>query len=166
MQEAGKGRTVTPPAAGADGNHAPLPLRVMRKRAEFLRAARGRRVHGSGFLLQAHPPEGGGEEAAGPVPIDVGFTASKRVGNAVRRNRAKRRLRALAREVLPVHGRSGWAYVLIAKAGSTESLPFLALRKDLVRALRKAHRSPERQRWRQRPGRRSKSGKEGRGEDR
>ncbi len=142
MQEAeGDGRAA--PAAATitpRRDRAPLPLRVMRKRAEFLRAARGRRVHAGGFLLQAHPPERGEADEAVERSIDVGFTASKRVGNAVRRNRAKRRLRALAREILPIHGRPGWAYVLIAKAGSTESMPFAALREELVRTLRKAHR--------------------------
>lgn len=67
----------------------------------------------------------------------VGFTCSKKVGNAVARNRAKRRLREVARLVLPEHGRPGWDYVLIGRAGVTAQRPFDALKDDLVRALKK-----------------------------
>lgn len=115
----------------------PIPLEVMRKRAEFVRTAKGKRVHRPGFLLQARKVDDGGADAG--ATIRVGFTASKRVGNAVMRNRAKRRLRALARNVLPLHGRPGWAYVLIAKAGTTGSMPFADLERDLISALRRVH---------------------------
>jgi len=66
----------------------------------------------------------------------LGITASKKVGNAVARNRARRRLRAVAREVLPAHGTPGYDYVLIARA-STALRPFAALADDLVGALRR-----------------------------
>lgn len=87
-----------------------------------------------GLVLQAaaQPAPGGGEG------IRIGITASRRVGGAVIRNRAKRRLRALAREVLPQAGRSGTDYVLIARAG-IEKRPFRALLSDLERALRRVH---------------------------
>ncbi len=81
--------------------------------------------------------------AADPVEPDlirVGYTCSKMVGNAVARNRAKRRLREIARAVLPVEGRPGWDYVVIGRAGQTADLPFEQLKQDLARALKKVNR--------------------------
>ena len=69
----------------------------------------------------------------------VGYTCSKKVGNAVVRNRAKRRLRAAASEVLPECGRNDWDYVLIGKAGSTVARPFTDLVADLAKAVDKVH---------------------------
>lgn len=66
----------------------------------------------------------------------VGFTASRRVGGAVERNRARRRLRAAAAEVLPAHGARGCDYVLIARQG-TLTRPYGALAGDLAGALKR-----------------------------
>lgn len=113
-------------------DHAQLP--VLKKRAEFLKAAQAKRVPAGSFLLQARKrPEG---EANG---VRVGFTCSKKVGNAVARNRAKRRLREIARLILPELGRDGWDYVLIGRREQTDTRNFEALQDDLRRALRKAH---------------------------
>ena len=71
--------------------------------------------------------------------IRVGFTCSKKVGNAVARNRAKRRLREVARLILPAHGRDGWDYVLIGRAEATATRPFCDLQSDLIYALKKLH---------------------------
>ena len=71
--------------------------------------------------------------------IRVGFTCSKKVGNAVARNRAKRRLREVARVILPEMGHDGWDYVLIGRHGATVSLPFDQMTQDLRFALRKLH---------------------------
>jgi ribonuclease P protein component len=72
--------------------------------------------------------------------IRVGFTASRKVGKAVCRNRAKRRLRAAAERVLPVHGRPGIDYVIIARRGTGDQ-PFSALLCDLEAALRRIEHS-------------------------
>lgn len=71
--------------------------------------------------------------------IRMGFTCSKKVGNAVARNRAKRRLREAARMILPAHGRPGWDYVLIGRANETAQRPFEELKRDLIYALKKIH---------------------------
>lgn len=77
----------------------------------------------------------------------VGFTASRKVGNAVVRNRAKRRLRAAAARVLAVEGRPGTDYVLIAR-GATAKRPFSALIEDLEGALGRIELGAERRRRR------------------
>jgi ribonuclease P protein component len=111
-------------------------LEVLSRRAEFLAAARAARQGTGGFLLQARRRLPG---EADPAAIRVGFTASKKVGNAVARNRAKRRLREVARLVLPEAGRPGWDYVLVARPGVTVDRPFDALLSDLRWALKKVH---------------------------
>ncbi|PKP83755.1 MAG: ribonuclease P protein component [Alphaproteobacteria bacterium HGW-Alphaproteobacteria-2] len=111
-------------------------VRVLRRRAEFLAAARARRAPMPGLLVQ-------GRARLAPDPeegvLRVGFTCSKKIGNAVTRNRAKRRLRAAARAVLPGAGRAGWDYVLVGKPGATVERPFAALCDDLARALERLH---------------------------
>jgi ribonuclease P protein component len=114
------------------GADAPGALVTLTRRADFLAAARGRRQSRAGLTLQARPRPPGEEAPA----IRVGFTCSKKVGNAVARNRAKRRLRAAARAVLAEHGRPGWDYVLIGRPGATADRPFAALCDDLLSALR------------------------------
>ena len=107
----------------------------LKTRADFLRVAAERaRAARPGLVLQAAPQPG----AAGAAPR-VGFTASKRVGNAVVRNRAKRRLREAARSVLPAKGKTGTDYVLIARA-DTGARPYAALLADLEGALRQLAR--------------------------
>jgi ribonuclease P protein component len=69
----------------------------------------------------------------------VGFTCSKKVGNAVARNRAKRRLREVARAILTHEGREGWDYVLIGRPQVTATLPFPQLLADLSQALARVH---------------------------
>ena len=75
--------------------------------------------------------------------VRVGYTCSKKLGNAVARNRAKRRLRALAREILPDAARPGWDYVLVGRPEATATRDFALLRADLEGALRRVHAAPE-----------------------
>ncbi|MCF3593469.1 ribonuclease P protein component [Rhodobacteraceae bacterium LMO-12] len=108
-------------------------LDTLRNRADFLACARARKQGTAGMMVQAR------ERGDGKPQTRVGFTCSKKVGNAVARNRAKRRLREVARLILPDHGRSGWDYVLIGRAGVTSERPFDELQGDLVHALEKLH---------------------------
>jgi ribonuclease P protein component len=108
----------------------------LKKRADFLRAARGiRRVEGAITLETCPTPDAD----ALPGRSRVGFTASKKIGNAVARNRAKRRLRAAASQLLPLLGRERHDYVLVAR-GTTVARPFPALLSDITTALKAAHK--------------------------
>ena len=75
----------------------------------------------------------------GDEAIRIGFTVTRKIGNAVVRNRMKRRLRALARDVMPVQGVRGADHVLIGRAGGVER-EFAALRAELAKALAKVAR--------------------------
>ena len=107
----------------------------MRKRADFLRAQKGRRQSSPGLTLETCP-----SPSAKTVPgaARIGFTASRKVGGAVERNRAKRRLRAAAAATLPLLGREGHDYVLIART-ATLLRPFAELIRDLEKAVSAVH---------------------------
>lgn len=110
------------------------------QRSEFLRVAAARRKWAApGLVLQACERT---DDATASGPPRVGFTATRKVGGAVVRNRARRRLRAAAAAVLPVRGLPGWDYVLIARDGTVDR-PFAALLGDLEAALGRVARRPQ-----------------------
>jgi ribonuclease P protein component len=113
---------------------AKTPVETLKNRPDFLRCASARRQGTAGFMVQALA-----RNDDRPL-IRVGFTASKKIGNAVARNRAKRRLRALVRDLLPALWQEGWDYVIVAKPNATIERDFTALKSDLTTALAVLHR--------------------------
>lgn len=108
-----------------------MAIRRLKRRPEFLQvASTGQKAATPGLVLQARLRAEDGEE------VRVGFTASRKVGGAVERNRAKRRLRAAAEELLKTEGKSAHDYVLIARS-ETIRRPYALLKDDLSRALKR-----------------------------
>lgn len=106
-------------------------MQRLRQRAEFLAVATGAKAPVSGFVLQALDRREDG-------PVRVGFTVSKKVGNAVERNRVRRRLREVIR-LSSQHGmHAGHDYVLIGRRAALD-LPFPQMVEDLEKALRRVH---------------------------
>ncbi len=109
------------------GDPVPFPIAHIRRRPDFLAAQRGRSVAKGAVVVQslARP---------GQAMARVGFTATRKIGGAVVRNRAKRRLREAARLLLPRFGRIGMDYVFIARGGTT-ARPWARLLDDIKSAL-------------------------------
>lgn len=99
-------------------------------RRDYLAANAGRRVPTPAFVLLVAP-------RAADAPMRAGFTVTRKIGNAVARNRIKRRLRALTRELLPTHGAPHADHVLIARDRALTA-GFDELRAMLTKALAKA----------------------------
>lgn len=106
----------------------------LKRRADFLRVAAARRKWAApGLILQVS------NQPAEPLSdslVRVGFTASRKVGNAVMRNRARRRLRAVAAELIGRHAKPGLDLVLIART-ETCARPFDELKRDLLQGLKR-----------------------------
>ena len=105
----------------------------MKVRSQYLACNNKLRQGTKAFLLQAR-----NRNDDDPI-ITVGFTCSKKVGNAVARNRAKRRLREIARLTLVANGKTGWDYVLIGRKDVTATRDFAQMKADMKYALRKVH---------------------------
>jgi ribonuclease P protein component len=95
-------------------------------------AASRRRWAAPGLILQVAESPSSEPQS----PFRLGFTASRKVGGAVQRNRARRRLKAAAVEVMPAHAAPGMDYVLVARA-ETVTRPYAGLLGDLETALRR-----------------------------
>jgi ribonuclease P protein component len=108
-----------------------LSYAVLRRRADFLAANKGKRVPMPGFVLLVRDRRDEDETKR------LGITVTKKIGGAVVRNRMKRRFRALGREMLEGHGKPGADHVLIAREGGVER-DFALLREELIKALAKA----------------------------
>lgn len=107
------------------------------KRVDYLSVAGTRRKWITpSFIVQVKPGHQEGESIA------VGFTASKKVGNAVKRNRARRRLKEAVRITIKETGQTGWAYVFIARE-SAVSYPFEKILSDMKWALAKLHKGAD-----------------------
>ncbi|KPF62744.1 ribonuclease P protein component [Porphyrobacter sp. AAP60] len=104
-------------------------ISVITKRADFLRANSGTRNARAGFVLLTRPNDGQG--------IRFGITVTKKIGNAVVRNRMKRRFRELLRAALPVQGLPDHDHVLIGRAGGVER-DFALMAEELSKALERA----------------------------
>ncbi|PLK23771.1 ribonuclease P protein component [Porphyrobacter sp. TH134] len=110
-----------------------MTLSVLTKRADFLRANSGLRNARSGFVLLTRPNDG----PDGGKGIRFGITVTKKIGNAVVRNRMKRRFRELLRAALPTQGLPDHDHVLIGRAGGVER-DFHLMAEELAKALERA----------------------------
>ena len=114
----------------------------LKRRAEFLQvAAANRKWVAPGLILQVRrqpSPDNPSQHAAAAqqAPVRVGFTASRKVGNAVKRNRARRRLKALVAEMIATGANPGLDLVLIARPATVDR-PFDELRRDLQQSLQR-----------------------------
>lgn len=109
-------------------------MRRLTKRSEYLEVARGARTPRRGFLLQSRPRAGSDTEEA-----RFGFTVTKKIGNAVVRNRIRRRLKEAVRTAGAREARPGTDYVLVGRPPAFDQ-PFADLVADVVGALRTAAR--------------------------
>lgn len=119
--------------AGAVSAPASINVATLTKRRDFLAANAGRRAPMPAFVLLVRRRDDG------DASMRIGYTVTKKIGNAVVRNRIKRRFRALAHDVLPASGVAGADHVLIGRADAL-TRDFAQLKADLAKALAKVAR--------------------------
>lgn len=130
-----------------------MSIAHLRRRSDFLRvAARRCKWAAPGLVLQVAPTEPVDDIITSATQLRIGYTASRRVGGAIQRNRAKRRLRATVARVMPMHAAPGHDYVVIART-ATLTRRFEELVEDLETALR--HTGAVRQTAAEHPNRRT-----------
>lgn len=111
------------------------PYNMIQKRPDFLAANRGRRFASRGFVLLVYDRRDGNDQKR------LGITVTKKIGNAVVRNRMKRRLRALARECFGKGAKEGADHILIGRIGGVER-NYQDMRDELTLALSKIANRP------------------------
>jgi len=117
---------------------APRPIFAsLKRRADFLRVRGGARCATAAFVLEAKSRE---PQSSAADQARFGFTVTKRLGNAVARNRIKRRLRAAARDVHMHHTRPEFDYVVIARSSAVDTA-YSILVDDLTKALDRVHKA-------------------------
>ena len=111
------------------------PIGRLKRRADFVRVSKGKRWHGKAMSLQAGRRDPTADDLG---TARIGFTLTKKVGNAAIRNRARRRLKEAVRVSPDLPTRHGHDYVIVGRIEAIR-LPFAALQTELIRALRGVH---------------------------
>ena len=119
-----------------DTYNSQIAVKPLRKRSEFIALRSGKRASNAYLTLQSLKRDQQDDE---PV-CRVGYTVTTRVGNAVERNRIKRRLRSAVREVFPLKAKAGYDYCLIARR-ATLTEPYGTIVSQLSMALDRVHRN-------------------------
>ena len=124
-------------SASLDLTESHKAIEVIRKRPDFLAANRGKRFVAPGFVLLAHRRRG--DHAISSDTVRYGITVTKKIGNAVARNRMKRRFRALLAELLPQFGLAGVDHIMIGRKEPKER-DFVSMKADLEKGLKHLER--------------------------
>lgn len=114
-----------------------ISITTLTERSDFVRLRRGRKFVAPWFILRALPSDSAGQSGA-----RIGYTVTTKCGNAVIRNRIKRRFRAIVAEIFPQSARAGYDYILIALDSAKPSAadaPFAEMKEALAKALERVH---------------------------